>query len=247
MTFKDYFSRQASIYARNRPQYPSDLFDWLASVAPACHRAWDCATGNGQAAVGLAQHFEHVVATDPSKAQIANAFRYERIAYCVCTAEKPAIGDNCMDLITVAQALHWINTDIFFEEARRALVPGGVVAVWAYGHCTVNPQVDPIIENFHYNTVGPYWPKERQIVEDGYTTVVMPFEELKPPQFNIVLDWTTQNMLDYLRSWSPVQRYIEAHGSNPVDLIRNELTEAWGEEERRVTWPLFVRAGIKDS
>lgn len=246
MTFKDYFSEQASIYARHRPQYPPELFEWLASVAPGHKRAWDCATGNGQAAVGLARHFNFVAATDPSTAQIGNAFRHDRIGYCVCTAEKPAVGSECMDVVTVAQALHWIKMDVFFEEARRALVPSGIIAVWAYSLCRVSPKIDPIIDEFYYWTVGPYWPKERAIVDEGYRTVVLPFKELEPPAFQIELDWHVDDMLAYLRTWSPVQRYIEAQGSNPVDLVRHKISNVWGAGTKHVHWPLHLRVGIKE-
>ena len=51
-SFKDHFSGHASAYAAFRPSYPPELFEQLAALNTRRERAWDCATGNGQAAVG---------------------------------------------------------------------------------------------------------------------------------------------------------------------------------------------------
>ena len=69
----DHFSAHAQNYARFRPTYPTELFAWLASQSPGHRLAWDCGTGNGQAALGLADHFVHVHATDLSPQQLAQA------------------------------------------------------------------------------------------------------------------------------------------------------------------------------
>jgi hypothetical protein len=53
MTFPDHFSDHADLYEAFRPAYPEALFAYLTSLVPAHDLAWDCATGNGQAAVAL--------------------------------------------------------------------------------------------------------------------------------------------------------------------------------------------------
>ncbi|HYG65995.1 MAG TPA: SAM-dependent methyltransferase, partial [Thermoanaerobaculia bacterium] len=65
MTFKDHFSGHAADYASFRPGYPAVLFERVAALPRHRRLAWDCGTGSGQAAVGLAEHFERVIATDP--------------------------------------------------------------------------------------------------------------------------------------------------------------------------------------
>jgi len=90
MSFKDHFSKQAADYARFRPRYPREMFEYLGRIAPSRALAWDCATGNGQAAVGLAAVFERVIATDASEKQIANAEPHERVEYRVAPAEESA-------------------------------------------------------------------------------------------------------------------------------------------------------------
>src|SRR6266498_1141048 len=90
MTFKDHFSKQAADYANFRPRYPRELFEYLGSVAPSRALAWDCATGNGQAAVELAEVFDRVIATDASEKQIANAEPHDRVEYRIASAKKAA-------------------------------------------------------------------------------------------------------------------------------------------------------------
>ncbi len=245
MQFKDYFSAQSDEYARRRPHYPARLFEYVASVAAGHELAWDCGTGNGQAAVGLADYFEHVIATDPSSAQLRNAFAHPKVEYREARAEGSGLDSGTVDLITVAQALHWFDLERFFEEAHRTLKKDGVLAVWAYALCRIGGDIDRIIDRFYYETVGPYWPRERKYVDEGYSSFAFPFREIEPPQFSIELEWDLSDMLAYLRTWSPVRRYIEARGSDPVDLVEGELAEAWGDaEERKMTfWPIFMRIG----
>jgi SAM-dependent methyltransferase len=225
------------------------MFAYLASVAPGRDLAWDCGTGNGQAALGLTPYFERVIATDPSEEQLRNAFGHEKITYRLAPAEDPGIEAGALDLVTVAQALHWFDIDRFYEAAKRALKPGGVLAVWCYTLCRTSPGVDSIIDHFYHNTVGPYWPRERTIVDDAYRSISFPFDEWQAPDFSISLRWTLDDMLGYLRTWSPTRRYIEQHGLDPVDLISEELAAAWGNaaEEKPVLWPLHMRIGRTDS
>src|SRR5215475_11590766 len=126
MGFKDHFSRQAANYAKFRPRYRRELFDYLASIAPGRELAWDCGTGNGQAAVGLASVFDRVIATDASKKQIANAEPHNRVEYHVAPAENSGIPSGTIDLIMVAQALHWFDLDRFYGQAGRVLKPDGI-------------------------------------------------------------------------------------------------------------------------
>jgi ubiquinone/menaquinone biosynthesis C-methylase UbiE len=243
--FKDYFSAHASSYARHRPTYPPELFEHLASLTREHELAWDCGTGNGQAALGLAPYFDCVIATDASAEQIRNAFPHSKVSYRVARAERSGIASRTVDLVTVAQALHWFDIPKFYQEAKRVLKPDGVLAVWSYALCRVEPRVDEILESFYSGTIGPYWPKERKFVDDGYRSLAFPFDEIPMPRFEIKLDWALEDMLAYLRTWSPVRRYIERHGSDPVDLIASQLAEAWGDPfaVKTVTWPLYIKAG----
>jgi SAM-dependent methyltransferase len=244
VSFKDHFSGHAADYSRFRPEYPAALFAWLAALAPARDRAWDCATGNGQAACALAPHFRDVVATDASAQQLENARSCDGVRYTVAPAEASGLAEHSVDLITVAQALHWFDLERFYAEARRVLRPGGVVAVWNYNLFRLDPAVDAIVDRFYAETVGPYWPPERRLVENGYRELPFPFTVIAAAPFEMASRWSLEHLIGYLGTWSAVRRYREAHGCDPVAAILGELSAAWGDAgEREVRWPLEMRVG----
>lgn len=245
MAFKDYFSLQAADYAQYRPLYPGAMYEYLAQITPARNLAWDCATGNGQVAVGLAAHFAQVVATDASASQIESAIAHPRIEYRVEAAEATRISDGSVDLMSVGQALHWLDLDRFYTEVKRVVKPGGIVAAWCYGGSTLGPGIDEVFRRYYRDIVGPYWPPERELIERGYRTVPFPFGELAPPGFTMEAQWNMMELLGYLGTWSATQLYIKSSGSDPRELIAGDLRRAWGspETKRRIQWPLHLRVG----
>jgi SAM-dependent methyltransferase len=246
--FHDHFSGVAGRYADFRPRYPEQLFDHLATLAPRKALVWDCACGNGQATLGLAGCFDRVIATDASKEQIASATPHSGVEYRVALAEQSGLPDEFVDLVTVAQALHWFDLDRFYVEARRALKPGGVIAVWAYGVNEVQGDaVNRLVQDFYFNTVGPYWPPERKLVEEGYRTIPFPFAEITAPVFRMEARWTRDRLLGYFSTWSATNRFIKTTGLNPLEPLAQALGRVWGKTNstRLVTWPLSVRVGRK--
>jgi ubiquinone/menaquinone biosynthesis C-methylase UbiE len=180
MSFKDHFSAQAADYAKFRPGYPRELFNYLASIAPGRQLAWECGTGNGQAAVALASVFDRVIATDASEKQITNAEPHERVEYRVAPAEDSGIESETLDLIMVAQALHWFDLERFYAEARRVLKVNGVLAASAYNLLHIEPTVDEIVNRYYYEVVGPFWPPERKLIEQ-FANLPFPFHKIDPP------------------------------------------------------------------
>ena len=244
--FQDHFSRRAAGYAAYRPDYPPALFAYLASVAPARRMAWDCATGSGQAALGTAEHFARVIATDASAAQVEHARPHPRVEYRVARADASGLDDASVDLVTVAQALHWFDVDAFHAEARRVLVSDGVLAEWTYGGMVLDdPAAQDAMYRFSAETVGPHWPPERRHVDAGYRTLPFPFRELRPPTFTLEQRWTLAELAGYARTWSATARYVDAHGHDPVDALEKELRRTWthADEPRVVRWPLTLRVG----
>jgi ubiquinone/menaquinone biosynthesis C-methylase UbiE len=179
--FKDLFSTQASDYARFRPTYPQALFRILQEACAEHELAWDVGTGNGQAALALAAYFRKVIATDPSQKQLAEAPAHERVEYRCASAENSGLPDACADLITVAQAFHWFRQDDFFREVKRVGKPGARLAVWCYELAIIDPAVDAVVMELYDGVLGPYWEKERRLVEEGYSKVSFPFRELTAP------------------------------------------------------------------
>jgi SAM-dependent methyltransferase len=244
VTFKDHFSRLAAQYAEFRPKYPGALFDLLARVAPSRSRAWDCACGSGQATLDLAERFDAVIATDASAQQVAAARPHARVTYGVARAEASGIEDASIDVITVAQGLHWFDRPAFYAEARRVLRTAGVLAVWTYGIPRLNDvNLDRAMQAFYWETVGPYWPPERRYVEDGYRSIDFPFDELTAPSLSMREIWTLPQFIGYLRSWSSVGRYVDDKGEDPVVRVEDQFTPYWGPRARDVSWPLSLRLG----
>jgi SAM-dependent methyltransferase len=249
-TFSDHFSRVAARYADFRPHYPAALFDYLVTLAPRTALVWDCAAGNGQATVDLAARFDHVVATDASADQIAAATPRPNVEYRVALAEQSGLPPESVGLVTVAQALHWFKFDQFHAEVNRALKPGGVLAVWAYGINEVEGDaVNRLVRDYYDDIVGPYWPPERTLVEEGYRTIPFPFAEIRAPEFCMEAHWTLEQLLGYFSTWSATNRYLKAKGTNPLEPLAAALKPVWGDASapRRVVWPLAVRVGRKSA
>lgn len=249
-TFHDHFSGVASRYADFRPHYPAELFDYLATLVPRDAVVWDCAAGNGQATRGLAERFARVVATDASAEQIASAPVLDNAEFRVALAEDSGLPDGPVGLVTVAQAVHWFDLPRFYAEVNRVLVPGGVLAVWAYGINRVEGEmVDAIAQEFYGGTLDAYWPPTRHVIEAGYRTLAFPLDEITPPEFRMEVDWTLEHLLGYYSTWSATSRYIKATGENPLPALAKKFTGVWGDtaKARRVTWPLALRVGRKFS
>lgn len=228
-----------------RPSYPDELFEFVVSLAPRRSRVWDCATGNGQAARDLARYFERVIATDGSPEQIAHAEPVANVEYRVARADDSGLADQSVDVVTVAQALHWFASAPFFSEVRRVTVPGGVIAAWSYGSCDAGADVEPLLRDFEHGTVGPFWHPERKWVDEGYRTIPFPFADVPAPAFALRATWTLRQLGAYLSSWSAVANYRRERGHDPVGPLLERLAALWGPADaaRRITWPLNIRAG----
>jgi SAM-dependent methyltransferase len=244
MSFKDHFSRQSAAYSRHRPGYPPELIEWVAAQAPDRTLAVDCATGNGQAAVALAEHFARVIAVDGSLSQLSRAVTCPRVAYVAATAERLPLGERSVSLVAAAQAAHWFDFERFHAECRRVLVPSGVVALWTYEKFRVDAGVDALIDHFYSEVVGRDWPPERRYVEEGYRTLPFPWREVDSPAFALETDWDLEQVIGYLGSWSSVQRHRDRVGRDPLPPLLDRLREIWpGHERRRLRWPIHVRVG----
>jgi ubiquinone/menaquinone biosynthesis C-methylase UbiE len=245
MNFKDHFSKHAGHYARARPHYPPELFEYLSTLCAEKKLAWDCGTGNGQAALGLTPWFEKIIATDPSAEQLEHAAPHPHIEYRQVSAERTVFPVQSFDLIVAAQALHWFDIPAFFAEARRVLKKGGLLAAWSYELSRISPAVDAVVLHYYENIIGADWPPERKLVADGYRYIEFPFTEITAPVFHMQLQWTMDEYLDYLYSWSATQRYLQRTGRNPLELIYDSLSAAWGKPKTKqnVTWPLNMRVG----
>jgi SAM-dependent methyltransferase len=245
MKFKDHFSGHAARYRQSRPHYPEALFAWLALQCGRHELAWDAGCGNGQASVALAGHFREVFGSDPSREQIGEAIALPNVRYAVEPAEACGLADRSADLATIAQAMHWVDLDRYHAEVRRVLKRGAVFATWCYGLMHITPAFDAVVAELYEPVLGPYWAPERALVDSGYATLPFPFEPIAAPPFEMRHDWTLDEVLGYVETWSALQKCRRETGHDPLAPMRARFEAAWGEPGRRraVVWPLSLRAG----
>jgi ubiquinone/menaquinone biosynthesis C-methylase UbiE len=242
---KDLFSRQSDLYARYRPTYPRHLYKYFLSFVKEKNIAWDCATGNGQAAVVLADHFKKVIATDISPAQIEKATKKENIEYLVCAAESTPFEENTFDLVTIAQAYHWIKWKEFKKEVTRVCKPNAVIAIWIYyRHTTGSEAVDNAVHEFYENVTKQYWDYERKFVDELYATVEFDYELLPVKEFETILNWKREDLIGYISSWSAIQKFIKINGYSPIPMIEEKIKMLWPEAEvKKVVFPIYLKLG----
>jgi ubiquinone/menaquinone biosynthesis C-methylase UbiE len=244
MEFKDYFSTQAKEYSKYRPKYPDELFSYLSTLAASHETAWDCATGSGQAAIGLEPYFNKIIATDASSSQIEHDELHPKIEYRIATAENSGLESDSADLITVATAIHWLNTDKFYPEAKRIAKNGAVLAVWTYTENTISDEIDGISRKLSEVILGKYWPAENKKAWDFKNKVTLPFENLVVPEFDFTVEWDLNEYLRFLYTWSAVQNYIKENGRSPIDIVYGEYRKAWEDEnnKRSVKMKVWLKA-----
>lgn len=240
------FGNRADAYANFRPQYPPALFDWLAANSPDHQRALDIACGNGQASRPLLRHFQQVLASDGSTEQLLAAPGLTGVDCFAADATVQPLADRSIDLIVVAQALHWFATPAFFAEVRRLLKPDGLFCAWCYSLLRIDKTLDAVLDDFYRNTLKGYWPRGRDSVDAGYQDIQPPFARIEVPAFAIQLEWSLPQLLGYLSTWSAVQQLERASGRDPLQQLQPRLREAWGDgqQQRFVRWPLHFLAGF---
>jgi ubiquinone/menaquinone biosynthesis C-methylase UbiE len=237
------YSSYAKQYAQSRPMYPEALFSYLASLVEQHSLAWDCATGNGQAALALAKHFKRIIATDISAEQIKHAIPHRQIEYRVATSEQSGLDDKSVDLVTVASALHWFDLDSFYAEVQRVVRLGGGLAAWSYHVGYVEPPFDQVFFHFYRDILYDYFAPGARLVDDRYDNITLPGEPMDGGEFFVSAKWNLEQMQGFIKSWSGTQQYIKEKGEDPVALIGDELKQLWGHPEniQSLRWPLFIK------
>ncbi|XVE62349.1 hypothetical protein DITRI_Ditri06bG0111000 [Diplodiscus trichospermus] len=249
---------QANLYLDARPTYPSEWYSMLATRTLHHTLAWDAGTGNGQAAIGVAEHYEKVIGSDVSEAQLQHAIPHPRVKYLytpLSISDDEIVasigGENSVDLVTVAQAVHWFDLPKFYSLVTRVLrKPGGVLAIWCYNDMAISPTFDPVMKRF-YDTTLPYWNSNIQYAFDGYRTLPFPFESVglgcegQPLALDIPKKLSFEGFLRMLRSWSAV---VTAKNKG-VDLLSEKVVKgfesAWGGSNlvRSIAYKAFMLAG----
>lgn len=242
---ENWFTSGGQAYARYRPDYPDELARYLAQIAPARDCAVDVGCGNGQLTVQLAAHFHAVIGVDPSADQIASAAAHPRVRYLCAPAESLPLPNRSASLITAAQAAHWFDLPAFYAQARQIAADGAVIALITYGVLNVPAELRDRFNRFYYDEVGPYWPPERKLVDDGYRDLSFPFPERDAPKMDIQRTWNLADFLGYVSTWSAVQRVNKAGKVEILTHFSSDISRLWGDPEskRPVSWPINMRVG----
>ena len=237
---QDHFSSIATAYKDGRITYPEGLYEFLISLCEERNCAWDCATGTGQAADDLSEYFDRVIATDISDSLLSHAKNKENIEFKTATAEESGIATASVDLVTVAQAVHWFDFELFWKEVDRVLKPNGTLAYWGYVWPQVSDRVDSFLLSFR-KKIENYWPERSKHLHAGYENIAAPFKRIENPDFTITENWTPSQYLKHLSSWSGTRYHDEATKIDLVSETEKELNERWGDECHRVQWPLILK------
>jgi len=246
MRYVDHFGKKSSDYLQYRPDYPDELYQYLVGLATQHELAWDCGTGNGQAAGQLSPHFKQVIGSDVNQQQLDVAIKKANVHYYCWPAEKTGLSATTVDLVTVAQALHWFNLEPFYQEVQRVSKSSGIMAAWCYSLGSINQEIDMVIKKLYTDILGNgYWPSERRYIDEQYQTIYFPFKKMETPQFNIEKKMDFTHVIGYLNTWSAVKEYQQVNQDNPIHLIYADLQKVWGEPSTVYTmrWPIHLLVG----
>ncbi len=242
---RNWFDQGGQAYARFRPEYPLELARFLALAAPGRLLAVDVGCGSGQLTTQLAAHFDSVLGVDPSGDQILNAAVHARVQYVRASAEQLPVADHSAQLITAAQAAHWFDLPRFYDEVRRIAGSGAVLALISYGVPRLDAQLDRRFSTFYWQEIGPFWPVQRRLVDDGYVDLPFPFSALAAPTLVLHKAWRLADLLGYIATWSAVRRAHEAGCEAILQGFASDLAALWGDPmgTRAIRWPIHMRLG----
>ncbi|KAJ4771546.1 S-adenosyl-L-methionine-dependent methyltransferases superfamily protein [Rhynchospora pubera] len=233
------FDKTAEQYAQRRPGYPKEWFSMLASLTPEHKVAWDAGSGSGQAAISVAEHYDQVIATDVSATQLKHAAEHPKVRYLhtpISTSEDELVsklgGDNSIDLIISATAVHWFDLPFFYSVANRVLKkPHGIIAVWTYG---IDMQHLKNSSKMLLEAVLPYSdPRTRHLLE-GYKKLPFPFESVgygsegSPVELSMEIEMT---LVEFVKSLKTVSAFVKAEEQGVElfsDEILKEMKKEWG-------------------
>tara|TARA_B100000809_G_C15064516_1_gene503681 strand:- start:504 stop:1244 length:741 start_codon:yes stop_codon:yes gene_type:complete len=241
---KPIYSISPEIYSSYRPTYGDDIYNYISSLLEEKQIGWDCACGSGQATTEVAKFVDYVIGSDSDSIQLENATKAKNIKYLHQTDTIDILKDSSVDLITVATGIHWLDTNKFYAEAKRVLKKGGVLATWGYTGVDLNPEINDVIKGIIKNHLLPYYPKEIQIAFNQYREIDLPMNKINAPNFEIKYNWDFETLMNYIKSFTAMQRYLKVHEKSALALFEDEILDAWGGDrstKKELIWELHTK------
>lgn len=240
---KDLFSEHSESYQKVRPSYSKEIIAQILLHVPEREMAWDVGAGSGQFTQWLSPYFTQVLATDISENQLQHAPVLDNVRYAVNNASHSGLIAHVVDLVTVAQAIHWFNFDGFYQEVKRVLKPNGVLAVIGYGLIQIQDDIlDTKVRHLYQNSLKGYWDLERRYIDESYQTIPFPFDEVSMVRLELRYVWSVQQLFEYLTTWSAVQHYERKTGHSALTEIADDLKVYQG-QSIEVVFPVLLRLG----
>jgi len=210
------FQSQGNDYSKFRPDYPSEIFETIITFAKDNNPnaefevAVDMACGAGEATKHLVPYYKIIYGIDVSSSMLENAPKHPNINYSIGAVEATKLPNESIDLVLVAQALHWFDFEKFFIELDRILKPGGTFAVIGYplNRFSNNTLANEVIQKFFYQTLEGCWSERRRILDQEYADVPFIYKEtLRKHRFFNTKSMSIENYVRYIGTWSAVQTY----------------------------------------
>jgi SAM-dependent methyltransferase len=210
--FEPRFGQVAEEFQRYRPDYPSELFGHILDAVPPEHRrrAMDLGAGTGKATRALMPHFAEVIAVEPDAqmaAKLAEQFPGAMIRN--VPAERCSQPPETVDLVTIANALHWMEAERVFANVRSWLRRGGVLAVFDRPLPKTTPALDAVLRA---ELRGPWKPHrdrrlERYLIWQKQVRAAPGLRVVEETKFPDIVPMSARDLTGYWRSTSYASAY----------------------------------------
>lgn len=245
-TFSTFSKSQSAAYAAARFDYTPLLYNTVlahhVTTSGAHDLVLDIGCGPGQAARGFAPHFHTTIGLDPSPNMIITArelttepaannesSKQSTIRFDVSAAEElganlnPPVAEHSVDLLVAANAAHWFDMPRFWEAAKRAVKPGGTVALWTTGEGAIAPEtpnavkIQAALDRYVTEHLEPYYEQGNWLTKDRYASLKMPWD--------VGVEGFDQGT-SLRRDWEPTERWVNAPQEAPLDMFEMLMASA---------------------
>lgn len=206
-SFQPKFGHAAEEFQRYRPDYPAALYDHILAQVSEQSRgcAMDLGAGTGRVTAHLLPYFREVISVEPDRGMAAKIVeRFPQAMVREATVEDHVQPAESVDLITIANALHWMEADRVFANTRVWLRPGGILAV-----CDLPlPKATATIEALTLAELrGPWKPHRdprlrRDLIWQDQVRGAPGFKIIEETRFTHVIPMTPQDYVGFWRSTS---------------------------------------------